>query len=436
MTNKLNRRLAAIMFTDIQGYTALMQEDEAKGIIMRQRHRQVFNATTEKYGGEIIQYYGDGTLSIFDSVVNAVKCGIAMQLEFKQDVIVPLRIGIHQGDIVLSDEEIIGDAVNVSARIESLAIAGSILVSDLVQKELFNQKDIETQSLGLYEMKNVTEPMEIFAISNKGLAIPSPDQLSEKVKRLQPHKEEVSKKKKSSKKSKDQDRKITISSPGGGATNQVTVKKSKKKWWNYITSSAVIIGIVGSLVGTANIININFFKKVEDSTELTVYVHGPDGQQDMVIENEGEIVIDFDGDRRTAQIGENGRTVFTEIPDKFKGKPIPIQVITDGWETENPDQLYEWTSEAIYIPLKIESELLEIQGIVKNADGSSLIEGAKIIIQDKFFTTTDSNGMFIYKMKSKGILNRYNLTIQKDGFQPLSEYYYPGTSAEFRLTKK
>ena len=66
---KKQRRLAAIMFTDIKGYTALMQQNEEKAIKVRDKHRRVFNAATEKYNGKTLQYYGDGTLSIFDSVL-------------------------------------------------------------------------------------------------------------------------------------------------------------------------------------------------------------------------------------------------------------------------------------------------------------------------------------------------------------------------------
>ncbi|MBT8323408.1 MAG: adenylate/guanylate cyclase domain-containing protein, partial [Eudoraea sp.] len=111
-----NRRLAAIMFTDIEGYTALMQRSEVEAMGLRAAHRKIFDSFTTKFNGEIIQYYGDGTLSIFDSAVDAVKCGIAMQLAFQKDTQIPVRIGIHSGDIVLTEDDIIGDAVNVASR--------------------------------------------------------------------------------------------------------------------------------------------------------------------------------------------------------------------------------------------------------------------------------------------------------------------------------
>ena len=124
-----SRQLAAIMFTDIQGYTALMQQNEQKAIQVREKHRRIFNSITEKRKGRILQYYGDGTLSIFDSAIDAVKCEIEMQLDFQKTPSIPVRIGIHTGDIIFSDEEIIGDSVNVASRIESLAVPGSVFIS-------------------------------------------------------------------------------------------------------------------------------------------------------------------------------------------------------------------------------------------------------------------------------------------------------------------
>lgn len=173
-----NRHLAAIMFTDIQGYTALMQEDEEQALKIRTEHRKIFNSTTQKYGGEILQYYGDGTLSIFDSGINAVKCGIEMQLEFP----IPVRIGIHTGDIIHNKEEIIGDCVNIASHIESLAVVGSVFISGKVYDDIKNQKSINTKIMGSFMLKNVENPVDIYAVSNDGLVVPSRDQIKGKVK--------------------------------------------------------------------------------------------------------------------------------------------------------------------------------------------------------------------------------------------------------------
>ena len=100
MLNKNKRLLAAIMFTDIVGYTVMMHENERAASVVRLRHRNVFEAEHQRFHGEILQYYGDGTLSIFQSAVEAVKCAISMQQAFQMEETVPLRIGIHLGDIV------------------------------------------------------------------------------------------------------------------------------------------------------------------------------------------------------------------------------------------------------------------------------------------------------------------------------------------------
>ncbi len=179
MTEKI-RQLAAIMFTDIQGYTAFMQRDENRALQMRGRHREIFNATTTKYKGQILQYYGDGTLSIFNSVVDSVNCAAEMQVMFQKEPLVPVRIGIHLGDIIVAEDEVIGDAVNVASRIESMAVVGSVLVSDRVQMDIKNHEGIQTQSLGLYELKNVEKPVEIFALTNEGLAVPGTKEMLNK----------------------------------------------------------------------------------------------------------------------------------------------------------------------------------------------------------------------------------------------------------------
>ncbi len=91
-----NRQLAAIMFTDIQGYTALMQVSEEQALQIRSKHRDVFDTATEKYHGEVIQYFGDGTLSIFKSSVEAIQCAIEMQVEFQKSLQSPFALVFTQ----------------------------------------------------------------------------------------------------------------------------------------------------------------------------------------------------------------------------------------------------------------------------------------------------------------------------------------------------
>ena len=164
-----SHRLVAIMFTDIEGYTALMQKDEAMAVQYRARHREVFNSITKKYNGRILQYYGDGTLSTFASAIDAVRCGIDMQIAFQKEPSIPVRVGIHTGDIIVTDEDIIGDGVNVAARIEAQATAGSVFISAKVYDEIKNQKGINAVSMGLFELKNVEHPVEVYSVSHPAL---------------------------------------------------------------------------------------------------------------------------------------------------------------------------------------------------------------------------------------------------------------------------
>lgn len=172
MSEKNTRRLAAIMFTDIVGYTALMQKDETKAAAIRTRHRTVFNQYHTQYNGEILQYFGDGTLSIFQSGVEAVACAIAIQKVLQTVEKVPLRIGLHIGDIVFDGTDIYGDSVNVSSRIESMGVAGSVLLSGKLNGELKNHPEISTISLGYFKLKNIEEPVEVYAINAEGINTP------------------------------------------------------------------------------------------------------------------------------------------------------------------------------------------------------------------------------------------------------------------------
>ncbi len=169
------------MFTDIVGYTAMMQRDEAMAVRMRERHREIFNQQHALHQGEIIQYFGDGTLSIFTSAVQAVTCAIAIQQLLRQgDSVVPIRIGLHMGDIVHSHTEVYGDGVNVAARIESLGIAGAVLVSERINDELKNQQQIPTRFLGRFELKNIAQPLAVFAVATDGLNVPTAKDLPQK----------------------------------------------------------------------------------------------------------------------------------------------------------------------------------------------------------------------------------------------------------------
>ncbi|NKI32753.1 tetratricopeptide repeat protein [Muricauda sp. DJ-13] len=180
------RQLAAIVFTDIQGYTALMQKDEKVSLEIREKHRKIFDTTTKKHNGKIIQYFGDGTLSTFSSSVEAVHSSIELQKKFI-DADIPVRIGIHVGDIIQTENDIIGDAVNVASRIESCAIAGSVLISDKIHDQIRSHPEIKATFLDAYELKNVSDAIPVFAISNEGLRVPTSKQVKENLSGSKPN---------------------------------------------------------------------------------------------------------------------------------------------------------------------------------------------------------------------------------------------------------
>ena len=172
------RRLAAIMFTDMVSYTALMQEDESRATTLRDRHRTVLGEGIEAHQGEIVQFYGDGTLSVFPSAVQAVDAAVDIQRHFQLAPPIPVRIGLHIGDIIHDQDGVHGDGVNVAARVQGLAVPGSVLISSGVYEELKNHPRLPTRALGDFELKNVQKPLAIHAVAASTLAVPSPADLS------------------------------------------------------------------------------------------------------------------------------------------------------------------------------------------------------------------------------------------------------------------
>jgi class 3 adenylate cyclase/TolB-like protein len=176
-----SRRLAAILFADIAGYTALMQHDEQAALEKLARFKETLEAKTADFQGQIIQYYGDGCLVIFDSPVAAVACAEALQMSFQSDK-VPVRIGIHLGDVVFKEDNVFGDAVNIASRIESLGVAGAVLLSQTVRRQIKNHPEFQLAPLGSFEFKNVDEPLEVFALANEGFPVPKRAEMEGKLK--------------------------------------------------------------------------------------------------------------------------------------------------------------------------------------------------------------------------------------------------------------
>ena len=175
-----SRQLAAILFADIVGYTGLMQEDEANALALLQKLRKKLEEVVAHHRGRILEFRGDGALCRFSSTLESVRAAIALQLDMQAEPVVPLRIGLHTGDIIVSGDSIYGDGVNVASRMDSFSIAGSIFISGRVYEDIKNQKDIRTISLGMFSLKNVKEDIPLYAIANPGIVTPTDTNLTGK----------------------------------------------------------------------------------------------------------------------------------------------------------------------------------------------------------------------------------------------------------------
>ncbi len=183
MSEGLDRRLVAVMFTDMVGYTALMQADERLGLDRRDRYMSALESHHDAFGGTIVQRLGDGSLSMFPSSMAAVLAAVAIQREVAaQDV--PVRIGVHVGEVIVEPERLTGDAVNIAARIESFAAPGGVMLSDSAYDQIKNRNDIGVVRLGRFRLKNVGRPFELYAVSADGVVVPDPAALEGKGERF------------------------------------------------------------------------------------------------------------------------------------------------------------------------------------------------------------------------------------------------------------
>ena len=137
------------------------------------------------HGGNILNDYGDGSLCSFSSATHAIKCALEIQQQLQSDPAVPLRIGLHVGEIFFEGEKVLGDGVNVASRIQSLGSPNTILFSREIFDKIKNQPEFKAVSLGKFEFKNVDDPVEVFALANEGLVIPKKESLTGKLKETQ-----------------------------------------------------------------------------------------------------------------------------------------------------------------------------------------------------------------------------------------------------------
>jgi len=164
--DQTNRRLAAVLASDVVGYSRMMGADEAGALRTLRRHREtLFDPAVTAHKGRIVKLMGDGTLVEFTSVVDAVKCALVIQRAIKAQappVGIVLRIGVNLGDVIIDGEDIYGDGVNVAARLEPLAEPGGVCVASIVSESVGNRIDGAFKDCGEVAVKNIDRPIRIW----------------------------------------------------------------------------------------------------------------------------------------------------------------------------------------------------------------------------------------------------------------------------------
>ena len=162
--SKTTRKLTAILFTDIVGFTALMRADEKKALNLLYYNRQLLKPIIKKHDGEILKEMGDGTLNSFPSAIEAVRCALEIQEMLEAVPALNLRIGVHIGDVIEEGDDIFGDGVNIASRIQGLAEPGGVCLSQAVYDSIQSQADIRAKSIGKRELKGIEGEQEIYTL--------------------------------------------------------------------------------------------------------------------------------------------------------------------------------------------------------------------------------------------------------------------------------
>jgi class 3 adenylate cyclase len=166
------RRLAAILAADVVGYSRLISADETDALArLNALQREIIEPTIARHSGRLFKIMGDGFLAEFASAVQAVICAIAIQKETEQAAVMldddkkmQLRIGIHAGDVMVEGDDLMGDGVNIAARLESIAAPGGLSISRAVHDQVRDRIEVEFDDKGEIALKNIARPVQVFAL--------------------------------------------------------------------------------------------------------------------------------------------------------------------------------------------------------------------------------------------------------------------------------
>lgn len=172
MTERVERRLAAVLAADVVGYSRLMGRDEERTLAtLKSLRKALIDPAIARHGGRIVKTTGDGLLVEFASVVQAVECAVEFQREMsarnealERESWIQYRIGIHIGDVIIDDDDIFGDGVNIAARLESISEPGHICISRHVYDQIEGKLPLACRPLGPQELKNIARPVEAYSV--------------------------------------------------------------------------------------------------------------------------------------------------------------------------------------------------------------------------------------------------------------------------------
>ena len=177
---KFKRKLTAILSADVKGYSRLMGTDEEATVRTLQEYREVMASSIQHHRGRILDTAGDSVLAEFASVVDAVQCAVEIQQVLRaknallpEDRRMEFRIGINLGDVIEEGDTIYGDGVNIAARVESLAEAGGICISESAYQQIENKLPLRYDYLGEHEVKNIAKPVRVYRARIESEAAPS-----------------------------------------------------------------------------------------------------------------------------------------------------------------------------------------------------------------------------------------------------------------------
>src|SRR5512136_1512132 len=170
-TQEIKRKLTAILSADVKGYSRLMGEDEKGTVRTLNAYKEVMTGLIQHHHGRVVDAPGDNVLAEFGSVVDAVECAVEIQKELKkrnaelsENRKMEFRIGVNLGDVIEDGEQILGDGVNIAARLESLSEAGGVCISGTGFDQVRNKLELGYEYLGEQTVKNIALPVRMYKV--------------------------------------------------------------------------------------------------------------------------------------------------------------------------------------------------------------------------------------------------------------------------------